>query len=474
MNFKRRIGMAVLLAMGVASSVEAQPAGTAGPPRRSLVIPTWIATPVVAPAPAPTTPTGKPPAPTPAPAPPAPPPTRGPDCVVACGPALPLSAVAFSLDGKTLAVGGYREVLLWDLVAGKLGARIGAGQIGTMVRAVLFTKDGKRLITAEGTPYAAGGVKIFDLPGGQAAMNFQEPKGAVRSLDLSPDGKLLAGGCTDGAAYVWSLPEKKLVTTLKDHALPVSSLSFSSDGKYLATASLDKTIQVWEVATWKPDDKNKKTIVEAPVRCCRLREVGRHWAGGGRMTFVFGLVVGGQEGRLLEYRMDDKVPPPYRPDVKIDLDAGIPLDCVWLNDLDQSKWYRQWVYVAASDHTVKSYTFENKKLTLADTLTGHSDWVHALAASADGKRLASAGGDGSVKLWDLTDRSLLATLVQLAPGTDQWLVVTGQGYYATSTPGAVAWKTGDPKLPQEKLAALQNSDLVGQVLAGKKIPQAAK
>ena len=380
------------------------------------------------------------------------------DCVLTCGPALPISAVAFSPDGKTLAVGGYREVLLWDLAAGKLARRIGVGQIGTMVRGVLYTKDGKNLAAAEGIPYAAGGVKVFDLQSGQATMNFQEPRGAVRSLDLSPDGKLLAGGCTDAAAYVWSLTEKKLVTTLKDHTLAVSSVSFSSDGKYLATASLDKTIQVWEVATWKPDDKNKKTVLEAPVRRCCLREASKHWAGGGRITFRFGLVVGGQEGRLVEYRMDDKVSPPYRPDAKTELDAGMPLDCVWLKDLDQSKWYRQWVYVAASDHTVKAYTFEGKTLTLTDTLTGHSDWVHALAASADGKRLASVSSDGSAKLWDLTDRSLLATFVQLVPGTDEWLVVTGQGYFATSNPAAV----------QPKTSGLQNAELVRQTLAGKK------
>ena len=70
--------------------------------------------------------------------------------------ALPLSAVAFSPDGKTLAVGGYREVLLWDLAAGKLAKRIGAGQIGNMVQAVLFSKDGKSLAEPEGirTPRA--------------------------------------------------------------------------------------------------------------------------------------------------------------------------------------------------------------------------------------------------------------------------------------------------------------------------------
>ncbi len=430
MKLKHVLSVVLLLSLEICSSAGAEPAVGVSPPQRTLTIPVSTTPPM--------------------------------DYSVTCGMALPLSAVAFSPDGKTLAVGGYREILLWDLAAGKLAKRIGpaqtgTAQIGTMVQAVLFTKDGKSLAEAEGTPCAGGAVKVFDLSSGQVAMNFQEPKGAVFSLDLSPDGKLLAAGCSDAAAYVWSLPEKNLVATLKDQSLAVSSVSFAPNGKYLATASLDKTVEVWDVATWKPD--RKKTILEAPPRRCCLRETSQHWAAGGRMTYRFGLVVAGHDARSVQNRLDDKIPPDYRGDVKTDLDAGMPLDCVWLKDPDPGKWYRQWAFVAATDNTVKAYAFDGKKLTLMDTLGGHSDWVYAVAASADEKRLASASGDGSVKLWNLADRSLLATLVQLAPGTDDWLIVTGEGYFATSTPAALHGNT----------SSFQDADKVRQALTGKKL-----
>ncbi len=197
--------------------------------------------------------------------------------------------MAFSPDGKTLAVGGYKEVLVWDLVEGKLAKRIGAGQIGTMVQAVVFGKDGKTLAVAEGTPYGAVRVKVFDLQSGQAAMSFQEPKGVVYSLALSPDGKILGAGCSDAAAYVWSLEEKKLVTTLKDQTLAVVSVSFSCRiGKslVLATASLDKTIQVWDAATWKADRVKTRRGPRTPLLraggCSASRPSQFHVRTGGR------------------------------------------------------------------------------------------------------------------------------------------------------------------------------------------------
>ena len=426
------------------------------------MIPIWFVAPAAAPSPAPT-PAASAPAPLAAAATPASPPAL--ECTVSCGVALPLSGVAFSPDGKTLAVGGYKEVLVWDLVEGKPAKRIGAGQIGTMVQSVIFSKDGNTLAVAEGTPYGAGAVRIFDLPSGQLAMSFQEPKGVVYSLALSPDGKLLAGGCSDALAYVWSLEEKQLVTTLKDHSLPVVSVSFATNSKslVLATASLDKTVQVWEAGTWKPD--RVKTTLEAPVQRCFVQEIARQDGGSHRLEAI----VGGRDSRSLQVRLDDKAPGWARSrDVKVEIDGGTPLDCLWLKDAKG----KNRAYVACSDGTVKVFVWDwdNSKLNLTATLRGHSDWVYAVVANADGTRFASAGSDGSVKLWNTADDSPLATLVQLSPGKDDWLIVSGQGYFATSAPAAVQWKATGVKASPEKLSGLQNPELVRQMLGGKQVP----
>ncbi|MGA2618207.1 MAG: hypothetical protein ABSF26_11390 [Thermoguttaceae bacterium] len=436
---------ALLVALGYTSFAPAQSATPVSLQKRSLTISTWVV---------PEKPTAKS-----SEKPTSVPPTPGPDCVVTCGRALPLSAVAFSPDGSTLAVGGYREVLLWDLVGAKLAKRVGVGQIGAMVQSVVFTKGGKGLAAAEGTPCVAGAVHLFDFPGGQSAASFQEPKGVVYSLALSPDGKLLAGGCGDSAAYVWNLEDKKLVTTLKDHALAVVSTDFSPDGKYLATGSIDKSVQVWEVGTWKPSPT--KNIVGAPVRRCFIRKTQDVKPEAGRTTKIlaeFGLVAGGRDGGTLESCGELRWPP-----LKAEMDRT-PLDCVWVKGQ---------AYVASSDSTVKVFDEKRQQFELATTLRGHSGWVYGLAANAEKTRVASASGDGSVKIWSVPDHNLLATLVQLSPGTDEWLIVSSQGYFATSTPGAIRWETSGSKPAPQKLAALENPEMVRQSLAGKACPPPA-
>jgi WD40 repeat protein len=362
-------------------------------------------------------------------------------CTVTFGPTAPVSALAFSPDGKRLAVAGYHEVVVWDLESGTFLKRIGAGQLGT-VGAVALLNDG-RLAVGEGTPYGEGSVRIFDVDSGQQTHRLDDPSEVVYALAVSPDGKLLAAGGGDTVARVWTVEDGKLAATLKEHKAAVTGISFSADGKLLATASTDKTAQIWNVDQW---DRKIKFRENEAVH-------GAVFAADPRMVF---LAVGGEGGRSIQYRRTDNV----RSIRSYSTSTGMPLNIVWSQKTNR-------MYAPCSDGVVRVYDTNGRLLA---SLAGHNDWVYGVAVNADATRLASGSGDGTVKLWNLADNKLLATLVQLAPGTDEWLIVTAQGYLTASSTGGIQWKAANVKTPPDQLTALlQKPELVQQSIAGTKV-----
>jgi len=88
-----------------------------------------------------------------------------------------------------LLVGGYGEIVVWDLSDGQLAARWGnlSGAVTTMA----VSKDGNRIAVASGAPQQSATVTVLDA-NGAAVTRFTDPQDLVYSLAFSPDGKWLA------------------------------------------------------------------------------------------------------------------------------------------------------------------------------------------------------------------------------------------------------------------------------------------
>jgi len=258
-------------------------------------------------------------------------------------------------------------------------------------------------------------------------------------MALSPDGKLLAAGGGDGLLRVFSVEEKKLVTTLEKHTGWVLGAAFSRDGKLLATSGSDWNVWVWDVATWESTVKLRE---EDAVQSVSFGADGRSLA----------LAVGGPAKQTLQIRRMDNV----RSRRPVSTGVGMPLDVVWTGKANR-------MYVPCSDGAVR---IVEAYARVRFTLTGHQDWVYCAALSPDEKKVASGSADGTVRIFDAEKGQPLTTLVQLAPQTDDWLIVTSKGHFTASSADALQWKTAGGDAPTKEVTdGLSSPETVREVLA---------
>ena len=159
-------------------------------------------------------------------------------------PALGISSLSFSADGKLLAAGhhvGKPSLRIWDASGELLEERT---LPATQARLVQFSPNAPVLAFAADDPtihlWTVAGNEpksLHELNGGKATLSTP----AIKALAFTPDGKVLASGGTDRVLIFWNVAKGEEIRTLPllDE---VRTLAFAPDGRHLAVGSADGTI----------------------------------------------------------------------------------------------------------------------------------------------------------------------------------------------------------------------------------------
>ncbi len=113
--------------------------------------------------------------------------------------------VAMSPDGKWCAAGSLdKTIKIWDASAGRLVKTL---QHAAQVRAVTFSLDSKTLAVGG----LRGQIRFWRLPTFVASRPVQAHKFIVESLDYLPDGKTIVSGSFDNTIKLWDARTGRLI-----------------------------------------------------------------------------------------------------------------------------------------------------------------------------------------------------------------------------------------------------------------------
>jgi WD40 repeat protein len=221
-------------------------------------------------------------------------------------------------------------------------------------------------------------VRLFDARSGALVRELGAHEGPVFALAWSPDGALLASGAHDRTIALLEVASGRRVATLRGHAEAVYGIAFEPHGRWLASASKDATVRRWH-------------IEPLPLR----HEVLRHdspvvWAG---FTAERRLHSATAAGILRDWDLDTGGAVSSLEPGQLAAAALSPDGAWWaVGALDGSVALRR-----AADGAVQR------------TLIGHTGTIECVAWSDDGTRLATSSQDLSIRVWEAEGR-ILATL----------------------------------------------------------------
>jgi roadblock/LC7 domain-containing protein len=262
-----------------------------------------------------------------------------------------ITALAYSPDGKTLAVSGFREILLHRSDGSGLIARL-VGR-SPRITSLAYSPDGKLLAAVGGAPAQFGEAQFWDTASNTLQNSVELSYDELYGAAFSPDGKELSMGGADSAVRIVSVPDGRLLLKFDNHSDWVFATAWATDDKHLLSTGRDKAVKLIVAENGSfVDDINTFT---SSYRC-----MARH---------------------------------PKADQVLVAGDDGIPR-----------------LYQVFRTH---ARTMNQEDYDLLRAYESQGGQVNAVAFSPDGTRFAVGGEGGEVRIYNTDDGKRLATLKEV-------------------------------------------------------------
>ena len=297
-----------------------------------------------------------------------------------------ISALAFSPDGKRLAVSGYHEVLVHDLNGTNPPARL-LGE-SPRIESIAYSPDGKLIGISGGAPALFGEIQIWNAESNTLVRSIKSSIDSLYAISFSSDSERVAVGGADKSVRVFSIKDGKELMKFENHSDWVFGTTFLMDGKRVLSGSRDKAMKLIEVSNGQfIDDINK--LLEGAL--CLARHPKEDL-----------VIYGGDTGGARIYKIaENQGRTAGNNDVNLIKEyerLGGPVQAVAWSPNGTN------IAVGGASPEVRVYTAGKDGKRVA-TLKGHDGAIFSLAFSPTTNWLAAGGFDGTLRLYNYTAQS---------------------------------------------------------------------